>query len=912
MDYNKIYQGKDKFEEINPFKKTLTTIEAAEVDYTKDESPIKIKKKKNKKRKHKEEPEPIYYSSADTLSNKSNLFINYFKYKFPQKNQESTNHERIIEIDLNETQDDIKFSYYKNSNNKNNDDSEISEIESEEESFSTESTVIFNPQMTKRNSDDDLDMETQSTIEFLDSKNETQNEKEYKSMKKIFNFFSKSSPPPPPSFIPPPPVAPDDFDGKKETKFMKIYRNNSRAISYGFNKLLLISISVFFLWVTTFNFSYYIANMFISSPKLSTVASHCQYAAQYSNSLSDKYETCVKNQLDICKKEVDKRTEMQNSYLQSNMKNNNLIYSNFYSNYAECTQANDNVKIFLTEFDKISRYSGEYEDDDDYDPLAPPRKLLESIPTSSPTTSNICTEEDEDAIQIALLSSNSTSSSSSNSLYKGIKKYMKTTTKGLTNVIGYVDTVNSYNYNYVKNKTDGILDISLNFLDNIETPYFSTINMEMDSISKIMEDLLACISLGAFEDEDEDDIVVSNGKIIFKTEENTNILNENRRKSLEGNSICPNMPSVAENFNIFTDSFNLKLHYFNQTIINFRVTLEDFVDDAKKISDKAMNFYKIIMEANGVFDYLSRNLPSFPGVGSLCSVTNPSVCDFGLNNFINLNIPEFPSFLYGDIPLDLPDIDRFWTAMLEIQIKNNFKLYKNMIKNMKLYLFDFDLKLKANFLDFGNILSDYDPPTYLEYLGLTSNSNETLIEEVERQKMLNFNYLNFFENLIYSPSDSIKNGIDLIGNAIENLELQEKIESGFEKSKSSIQNLAQKLKNVNTESIADSANYIFEEYFSNFYNLLIMLDILFRVFLTLQLIAYYILNSAVKLPIVDLKDPNKHYVENKIKEFYFISYVFYLFSFLNFMSFFLIILVILFILFTICKYFFFIISISYF
>jgi hypothetical protein len=210
---------------------------------------------------------------------------------------------------------------------------------------------------------------------------------------------------------------------------------------------------------------------------------------------------------------------------------------------------------------------------------------------------------------------------------KDVISYTQSSDATVGRLAAYADALETYNSNYLRNKTKALQGLSLDIVASVAAPTLPSINASFASLSLSLDALLGCVVLGSGAD---------NAQVCPLGITSADALYLTLQTEMEGQ-----LAAVTSTLDAF--KFDLQM---------FKLTLDEALASAD-------SFFDSVAGAQGILAWIVANLDAFGAVGDMCGRSSPDWCSFSSSDwgFVKRLLPAAPSLVLFPLP-DAAEVGR--------------------------------------------------------------------------------------------------------------------------------------------------------------------------------------------------------------------------------------------------------------
>lgn len=173
-------------------------------------------------------------------------------------------------------------------------------------------------------------------------------------------------------------------------------------------------------------------------------------------------------------------------------------------------------------------------------------------------------------------------------MYVAANSYSQASDNTVIRLATYSVALNSYNAEYLNNKTQSLQRLVQQIVDQAALPRVAIIGVSFDSVIGVINTLLTCVSLS------------------------------------DTAGTCPYPNNLLNTFTLSAQAFTNIYKSLENSFLSLMTAAESYKIFVTAALRAANQFYASIQGAQGLVSYLSNTL----GVGNICGKTNPNFCSF--------------------------------------------------------------------------------------------------------------------------------------------------------------------------------------------------------------------------------------------------------------------------------------------
>lgn len=270
---------------------------------------------------------------------------------------------------------------------------------------------------------------------------------------------------------------------------------------------------------------------------------------------------------------------------------------------------------------------------------------------------------------------------------KDVISYTQSSDATVGRLAAYADALETYNSNYLRNKTKALQGLSLDIVASVAAPTLPSINASFASLSLSLDALLGCVVLGSGADNAQAcPLGIISADALYLT----------LQTEMEGQ-----LAAVTSTLDAFKSDLQM-----------FKLTLDEALASAD-------SFFDSVAGAQGILAWVVANLDAFGAVGEMCGKSSPDWCSFSSSDwgFVKGLLPAAPSLVLFPLP-DAAEVGR--------QLQPSLTQMKAIIHEAQAETIAVvgqtvtELQEALNGADFT--AGDYNPPPYPGAAGAMDNA----------------------------------------------------------------------------------------------------------------------------------------------------------------------------------------------
>lgn len=333
------------------------------------------------------------------------------------------------------------------------------------------------------------------------------------------------------------------------------------------SRIIMCMFSLCFLWLTSFQLCYYIANISIPAPAMQSVVDHCSFLYHKVSENKQQYERCIERQMKSCNEALDNQHKEELSRVTQLSAINQRLLQDFQTRQVNCSSSLTFLKHLIVNWKKGGRqYTLDYTD---------------SCSSNQNMQSDIQT----------WLNDGSMTTSSQNQILDLVQSMTSLNTLLVSDLVDYSTQLNDYNTEYVHNKTADLHIQSVHLVDNFTTEIQNFVNQTIiDISSKLMQQFQSCL--------------------------------------LSDSIQCPFGTDLLNIYNDIVFDVEVNHRMMLKTADNLKGMLEEYIAEVQTAMKAADDFYDSVNGARGIIKYIVNTFKVVGSTSSLCGKSTPNWCNF--------------------------------------------------------------------------------------------------------------------------------------------------------------------------------------------------------------------------------------------------------------------------------------------
>jgi hypothetical protein len=434
----------------------------------------------------------------------------------------------------------------------------------------------------------------------------------------------------------------------------------------------------------------------------------------------------------------------------------------------------------------------------------------------------------------------SESSESDADVMTAVNQLSLTSSQKIASVAQFADDLNTYNFEYVSNKTTAIQGAATRIqgeMQQLSAEAVTEVQAVMNSIIAATEQLIVCIGL------------------------------DNATKTRGG---CPHGLGMYDRIRDLQIAMKVQTLIFEGYIDDYKKEFESFAADVKDAIKAADSFYDSVAGATGLISWIVGNLNIFRVASELCGKGSPNWCDFSKASWY-VWTPDMPADI-SSLLVDFPNPHVLWDPYLAelTAFRNAFDLNVTVLEAIpKSLLAQLDLKVQKipelNFSVTNLGPEDYHPPKYSNYVSskdpLSSQENVSDSESVLTRSSRNYD--GFRLNITKSIEARLAQSSQLLDvwNATDIISSDPYLEKIVDSISGKAIQLSEFHFSAATFSFPSVEPDLVFGRLSSFLEILYLFDNLYRIWLSLRIVYLYWKNAAISVSPIDVSDVDSTFVE---------------------------------------------------
>jgi hypothetical protein len=432
---------------------------------------------------------------------------------------------------------------------------------------------------------------------------------------------------------------------------------------------------------------------------------------------------------------------------------------------------------------------------------------LKTLSSSSPIVfKSDCSSSNQADLHSAMDIDVAKSVSISDSLATTVR-YVKDSKRTVQNLTDYADRLHNYNKNYLANKTSLMrAELSLQVNSISSRHWLDEINITLAGLKRNMSTLVSCISLSTATEPPLADCVGFPWTLASLYSNTRSLLEANRADIME------------------------KFDEVEETFFEYGSEVQDAVSTAN-------DFYSAVVRGTR---WVNENLAHLSSdTVSLCDIEpSPNWCDFRMKMWSIDPLAEFHPVNVRSVPTG----DDFWHYIedpIASALARNDAAFADIVNSGNMWRDKLANLTEDNFL----IFDDYNPPLFDSATSTSLSADEVSISyAAESDRYLEDMHVRMANLSSVTPDQVTSETIDVNSTAF--------ITDMINAAESQLSSHSFTFQSMTLITDFDIVNIL--EQIGDLNQILLLLDILFRVFQTIRLVRRYWDKSAVPLPIVDM------------------------------------------------------------
>ena len=457
------------------------------------------------------------------------------------------------------------------------------------------------------------------------------------------------------------------------------------------NRMILCLLAVAFNWGTTLRIANHFASRVILVPSLDFVSKTCKSAYNITRDERLRYSKCVESQLNQCNRKLDRTIKKEDERVRKLSKQNEDVVRRIEEIATNCSKSYTTLRLTLEDW---MANGGNI----------PTRSS--SISTSLATDSIICSPEDQQTFNQALLGTQNTIalqtealrmanaySDESTSTVKLLAETVIDLDSEISALDDYIVQRAKYDVNYIDEKTQYIQDALYDIVLSMDPANVLPLDITdlFDELVSAAVDLKACVSLDV------------------------------DARMADGSKCQPNLATMVDEF---VDDAKWKVKVLNETLYEYRETLLEYRDRMEEYKENVMTAYNVakrFYDGAKAFINAARTIVFWENVGDWFDISDRdflpvdvnfpdvdiAIADVGAFDSINAMwakvAPKFDAFITSISRIPPTIKDRFEELIDDVMMKHSVALF-NLIPNL--------------------LPDDYNPPKYIGTVALELNPKE--------------------------------------------------------------------------------------------------------------------------------------------------------------------------------------------
>jgi hypothetical protein len=480
------------------------------------------------------------------------------------------------------------------------------------------------------------------------------------------------------------------------------------------NRVFLCIFAILMLWTTTLKLASDITKSYIATPEIDYVISTCSNSWQYAENQRNEFQNCATRQSKVCDRQLHTSYTQEVARVKLIKEKNAKILEKIQNYDNLCMKSWKKLQLSLKTYFHASST------DTAASNVVPPLVY----------NTNICSSKELLEIKVKINDNSATLTSKSNQLVD----YSQRSDSKVSRIVQHVLAVNTYNDQYVSNKTQKLQDLSRKIVKHLSDTSFPGVELQLQQLTLPLTEVRLCID--------------------------------------NSTSTPCSLHTLNNAIEVFEDTqrlVNAQINIMQRKYSDLLEEVESFQNAVGAALADADAFYDSIQGAAGIMKYIGDSFQIFSLSGEICGKSTPDWCSFTKQNWI------VPAILPSTLPsiTGLPDASVLLEGLgsaLEATEEEIKEMASNTKTSLKTILNSIDESIEMNS---AYLPTDYDPPKY------PYASNNVTLEEKSQMKDSRFfrgnisnvlsstsvestgktNNTKFFESYVARPVQSLSSAL---------------------------------------------------------------------------------------------------------------------------------------------------------